>query len=670
MAKQLHSLVFTVKERCRVCYTCVRECPAKAIRIVNGQAEILDNRCIACGNCVQVCSRNAKEFYLSIDKVKNLLNGPAKVAAIIAPSIAAEFTDISDYKNFVGMVKALGFAYVNEVAFGAELVANEYKKLLQSKGDKSYISTSCPALVSFVEKFHPRIVENLAPIVSPMIATAKVLRALHGDDLRIVFVGPCIAKKGEAIDPQFDGLIQEVISFIELRQMFDEINITEFNVKPFDFDPPHAGKGSVFPISGGMLQTVDLEEDFVSGEIVVADGRQNITEVLREFEEGHLEAKLFDLLCCNGCIKGAGMSNRSAFFNKRKSISNFAKRKFDSIDHQLWMQNIEKFSSLDLSRTYQPNNQRFPNPKKEDVTMVLQKLGKITPEDELNCGACGYDTCMEHAVAILKGIAEIEMCLPYTIDELHKSIGELDNTNKKLASTQQALKQSEKLASMGQLAAGIAHEVNNPLGIIIMYSHLLLDDIEDNNPMFKDLKLIVEQADRCKKIVGGLLNFARKSKVSISDVSISTLLKDSLQTLVIPDNIKVTHNIKTKSPLIQVDHDQMVQVFANLFKNAFDAMPEGGTLFLEVEDAPANEVLFCIKDTGIGISKENMDRMFEPFFTTKETGKGTGLGLPIIYGIVKMHRGQIKVESNPDPLQGPTGTTFFLSLPRQHTSEA
>ncbi|NLF41215.1 MAG: 4Fe-4S dicluster domain-containing protein [Bacteroidales bacterium] len=669
MAGLTDSFVFTVKERCRVCYTCVRECPAKAIKIINGQADILSNRCIACGNCVQVCSRKAKQFTFSINEVNELLEGPGRVAALIAPSVAAEFSDITDYRNFVGMIKALGFDYVNEVAFGAELVANEYKKLLQDTADISYISTSCPALVNYVEKFHPRITANLAPIVSPMIATAKVLRKMHGPDLKMVFIGPCIAKKGEAIDPQFEGLIDVVISFIELREMFAIRNITEDSVEAFEFDPPIAGKGSVFPISGGMLQTVDLEEDFVSGEIVVADGRQNVTEVLREFEEGHLEAKLFDLLCCNGCIKGAGMSNRSEFFNKRKSISNFAKRKFDSINYEQWQKHIEEFSTLDLHRTYKPNNQRFPNPRREDVVQVLQKLGKFAPEDELNCGACGYDTCLEHAMAIIKGIAEIEMCLPYTIDELHKSISELDTTNKKLASTQQALKQSEKLASMGQLAAGIAHEVNNPLGIIIMYSYLLLDDIDEANPMHKDLKLIVEQADRCKKIVGGLLNFARKSKVNISDVNIGNLIKDGIQSIFLPENVCFTQSVRTKSPLIQVDHDQMVQVFSNLFKNAIDAMPSGGNLTIEVEDAPANEVMFSIKDTGTGISKENMERMFEPFFTTKETGKGTGLGLPIIYGIVKMHRGQIKVESNYDLSKGPTGTTFFVSLPKQSKVE-
>jgi iron only hydrogenase large subunit-like protein/nitrogen-specific signal transduction histidine kinase len=660
-----NQFIYTVKDRCRVCYTCVRECPAKAIKIINGQAEIIATRCITCGNCVKVCNREAKMFSFSIDHVKKLLQGKEKVAAILAPSVAGEFTEINDYQKLVGMIKALGFDYVNEVAFGAELVANQYKKLLQQQQKQTYISTSCPAIVSYVEKHHPQIIRSLAPIVSPMIAIAKVLREIHGNDLIIVFIGPCIAKKGESNLKQFSGLVHEVISFVELRRMFNEKNITEDNVEAFEFDPPLAGKGSVFPISGGMLQTVDLEEDFINGEIVVAEGRQDITEVLKEFEEGFLEAKLFDLLCCNGCINGPGMSNWTQFFHKRKSVSNFAKRHFDRLEPQVWQQNMERFSGLNLERYFIADDQRFTESHSEkQIREVKLRLGIQNPDDELNCTACGYDSCHEHAIAILKGIAETEMCLPYTIEKLHEYIKELDVSNKKLASTQAALKQSEKLASMGQLAAGIAHEVNNPLGVVIMYSHLLLDEMDKTSPHYADLKLIVDQADRCKKIVGGLLNFARKSKVNIHNVNVKDLIKDSIKAFVMPANIHFNISVHTNKPQLECDHDQMVQVFSNLIKNSVDAMPNGGKLEISIQDDHPDNVLFIIKDTGTGIAQENMERMFEPFFTTKEDGKGTGLGLPIIYGIIKMHKGNIKVVSNNDKSKEETGTTFYVSIPR------
>ncbi len=665
--KENKEIIYTIKDRCKVCYTCVRECPAKAIKIINGQAEIIPSRCIACGNCIRVCSRDAKMFAFSIDKVKSLLNSHHKVAAIVAPSISGEFTDIKDYRHFVGMIKALGFDYVNEVAFGAELIANKYKELLESKPGRPLISTSCPSIVSYVEKHHPQIIDSLVPVVSPMVATAKVLKEKHGDDLRIVFIGPCIAKKVEAEEDQFKGLIDEVISFLELRRMFAEKKITEENAEPHEFDMPVAGKGAIFPISGGMLQTVDLEEDFVKGDIIVAEGRHDIIEVLREFEEGYLEAKMFDLLLCNGCINGPGMSHNQQFFYKRKNISNFAKRRNDLIDQEQWQNDLETYLKLEMSRTFQADDQRFPNPPSEEkIREVLRKFGKKEPEDELNCGACGYDTCHEHAVAILQCLAESEMCLPYTIDKLHEYITELDKSNQKLASTQDALKQSEKLASMGQLAAGIAHEVNNPLGVVIMYSHILLDEMDPTSPLYRDLKMIVEQADRCKKIVGGLLNFARKSKVKIDKVDVKKLINGGLKTFVLPKNVELDIRVNTSDPNLECDYDQMVQVFSNILKNAVDAMPEGGELSIVVgEQLNSDGLEIKISDTGTGISKENQERMFEPFFTTKESGHGTGLGLPIIYGIIKMHRGSIKVESNDDPQKGDTGSTFYLSLPRK-----
>ncbi len=667
MLQKNKEIIYTVKDRCKICYTCVRECPAKAIKIMNGQAGIIPERCIACGNCIRVCNRDAKMFAFSIDKVKKLLISQQKVAAIVAPSIAGEFTDIKSYNYFVGMVKALGFDYVNEVAFGAELVANKYKEMLESKPGRPLISTCCPAIVSYVEKYHPQIIDSLVPVISPMIATARVLKEKYGEDLRIVFIGPCIAKKVEAEERQFQGLIDEVISFVELRRMFAEKNLSEDKVKPLDFDPPVAGRGAIFPISGGMLQTVDLEEDFMKGDIIVAEGRHDITEVLREFEEGYLDAKMFDLLCCNGCINGPGMSHKHQFFFKRKNISNFAKRRSDLIDMEKWKQDLNTYLQVKMDRSFEADDQRFPDVyAQQEIREVLKRFGKKEPEDELNCGACGYDTCQEHAVAILQGLAESEMCLPYTIDKLHEYISELDVSNKKLASTQAALRQSEKLASMGQLAAGIAHEVNNPLGVVIMYSHILLDELDSSSPLYKDLKMIVEQANRCKKIVGGLLNFARKSKVTIDKVNVNKLINNGLKTFLLPKNVELDIKIQTGNPIIECDYDQMEQVFANLFKNAVDAMPDGGKLSIYVNDTDDEGTLgFQIRDTGTGISKKNMERMFEPFFTTKKTGQGTGLGLPIIYGIIKMHRGNIKFDSNNDATKGPTGTVFFVSLPRK-----
>ncbi len=661
------ALVATVPERCRVCYTCVRECPAKAIRIVEGQAQVVPERCIGCANCVRVCSQGAKDILDGTREVAEILAGTAPTAAIVAPSFPAEFTDCSCEK-VVGMLRRLGFRHVHEVGFAADLVAKQYRKLLTENRGGRFIATSCPAIVGYVERYYPEAVPALAPIVSPMIAAARLLRRLHGPELKIVFIGPCIAKKGEAVSADVAGDVDAVLTFVEMRRMLAERKITPDNVDASDFDPPRAGLGALFSISRGLLQAADIEEDLVQGEVVATDGRTNFVEAIKEFAAGDLDARLLEVLCCNGCIMGAGMSDKSALFSRRNRVSQYVRQRWSRPDNERWKQDIARFSDLDLSRAFQTNDQRIPQPSPRELKAILARMGKQTPEDELNCGACGYDTCYEHAIAIYKGLAENEMCLPYTIERLKDTVRELACSNEQLADTQEALMHSERLASMGQLAAGVAHEVNNPLGIVLMYAHMLMEEAGDQSEYRDDLKMIVEQADRCKKIVARLLHFARQNKVVLQPTDLAALVTRTVRSLPVPESVAVQIDCRTNDTRGNIDADQIAQVLTNLITNALDAMPEGGRLSVEV-DGDADTVGFGIRDTGIGIPRENLAKVFEPFFTTKQIGKGTGLGLAVSYGIVKMHRGAITVESNADPETGPTGTLFKVTLPRNAEDE-
>ena len=652
-----NQLVFTEPDKCRVCYTCVRECPVKAIKIINGQAQVISERCIGCGNCVTVCSQGAKVFLDSKKEVFSLLNSSEKVVACIAPSFPAEFTEIKDYSILVGMLKKLGFDYVVEVSFGADIVAREYRKELENDNAKPCISSDCPAIVYFIEHYHPNLIPSLAKIASPMVAISRITKKKYGKDVKIVFIGPCIAKKAESDE------IDEVITFKELREMFVLSDIDSEKVIPCDFDPPKSGKGAIFPVSRGLLQTIDKSDDICDGNIVVAEGRINFRDAIKEFENGLIKSQNLELLCCEGCIMGPGMSAGGKRYSRRTQISNYVKEKIKNLDQSQWEKDMEEFSKLDMSQTFDPADRRLKLPSREEIDKVLISMGKITPKDHLNCGACGYDTCEEHAIAIVEGLAETEMCLPYTIEKLHKSINDLNFSNETLDSTRQALKQSEKLANMGQLSAGIAHELNNPLGVITMYSSILMDEAKEDDPIRKDLELIVEQTKRCKNIVSGLLNFARKNQVNLTETNIINFTKSSIKSIIKADTIKVILNSNLSDPIAMIDTDQMMQVLTNLEKNAIEAMPNGGELKIEL-NGNKNEIEFNICDSGVGISKENMEKIYTPFFTTKELGKGTGLGLPLIYGIVKMHKGQISVSSNTDPDKGPTGTSFKIVIPR------
>lgn len=251
----------------------------------------------------------------------------------------------------------------------------------------------------------------------------------------------------------------------------------------------------------------------------------------------------------------------------------------------------------------------------------------------------------------------------FTTEKLYRYLSELRIINKKLVSAEIALKRSEKLASMGQISAGIAHELNNPLGVITMYSNIILDELKHDDPMVEDMKIIVSQAERCKNIVGGLLNFARKNKIKLTETNIVEFMKTSINSVVIPASVNVVFNSEISDPIVHIDSEQMMQAITNLEKNAVEAMPTGGSLIITI-NGKDKEVEISISDTGCGIAEENMEKLFTPFFTTKALGKGTGLGLPLVYGIVKMHSGKISVESNSDKSNGTTGTEFKIVLPR------
>jgi nitrogen-specific signal transduction histidine kinase len=491
-----------------------------------------------------------------------------------------------------------------------------------------------------------------------MVAMSRVVHSRYGNDVKIVFIGPCVAKKAESAE------IDEAITFTELRDLFDQFSIKPENSLPSDFDQPVGGRGAIFPVTRGLLQTANINDDAITGNIIAAEGRIDFQGALKEFEAGLIKNQHMELLCCEGCIMGPGLSKNGKQYNRRVLVSSYANKKMQEIDSESWRKAFDDYSDLDLSFRHRSEDYRPETADDSGLTEVLASMGKTTKKDQLDCGACGYESCVEHAIAIKKGLAEVEMCLPYTIEKLHKSVKDLALSNEKLSSMRQALKQSEKLAHMGQLSAGIAHELNNPLGVVIMYSNILLEESKADDPVKEDLKLIVEQAGRCKKIVGGLLNFARKNQVNHQLISISDLANHSIESVIVPEKVKITISDKTTSPDAMLDNEQMMQVLTNLVKNAIDAMPDGGTIDIILEDT-LGDVSITIRDTGTGIKEEDKSKIFEPFFTTKGIGHGTGLGLATAYGIVKMHKGQISVDSNTDASKGPTGTSFKIILPRR-----
>ena len=289
--------------------------------------------------------RELKVFLNTTDRVAKLLETNSRVAAIVAPSFPAEFSDIPDHHVLTGMIKSLGFEIVAEVSFGADLVADRYKKLV-SESKNFYISSDCPSIVNYIKFYHPGLVDNLAPIVSPMVAMSRVVREKYGKETQIVFIGPCIAKKAESTE------IDEAITFTELREMFELNGITPENCTPVDFDEPLGGRGAIFPVARGLLQTAKISDNAITGNMIAAEGRIDFQGALKEFEAGLIQNQHMELLCCEGCIMGPGLSKKRQTIQPPFLVSAYANSKMKNIDSDSWQKSFEEYAELDLSHRH------------------------------------------------------------------------------------------------------------------------------------------------------------------------------------------------------------------------------------------------------------------------------------------------------------------------------
>lgn len=629
---------------------------------MGGQAVVLQERCIACGNCVKVCSQGAKKIHSQTDAVLEYVLPYSKTVAIVAPSFAASFPE--DYKKIPSALRKLGFEYVIETAFGADLISNLYFSEFENDNNQTIISSSCPAVCNYIQKYFIELVPNLAKIVSPMIALGRYIKENMGKDYKVVFIGPCVAKKDEFIQDEVIGAIDSVLTFSEVKEMFETKNINFDQLEPSSFDPPFAYLGKTFPLAGGLLKTTNISDDILEKEIIIVEGKSKVLEFIDDLANNKIHAKFIDILFCEGCISGPAIDSDLNYYARKQKVIDYIKENVHSINKKVWNSNIYNSRNLDLTHTFEPKNQRRPVPSETEIKNILASLNKYSERDELNCGSCGYPTCREFAINIGKNLAEKEMCLNYLIDQLETAYEDL-------RTTQEQLHSAEKLASIGQLAAGVAHEINNPLGTIMLYASLLKKTLEKQascSNSDEDLNLIINEANRCKNIVSNLLNFARQGKLSSVKFPLSSLLRKILKTIEMDPRFSGINTVfidYTNDMLVEGDKDQLEQVFINLIGNASESMEETERKELKLEISQNHEYIITqISDTGAGIPRENYSKVFTPFFTTKKMGRGTGLGLAITYGIVKMHKGEIGFNSELG-----RGTTFTVKIPVRLTSD-
>ena len=384
--------------KCKDCFKCLRECPVKAIRYENHQAKIIEQRCILCGRCTLVCPQNAKQVHSELDDVLALLSSGRKVVASLAPSFVSSF-DTQDLDVMKEALFALGFAGVEETAVGAKAVTEEYARLLGTGEFKNFITSACPAVNRMISIYYPDALKYLAPVPSPMVAHARMLKK-RDPDAAIVFIGPCIAKKREAAE---SGIIDGVLTFEELNTVFAQKNIDLCKIEAKRHAEGRELKARYYPIPRGIIKSFDsLPAGY---EYVAVDGVERCAEVLNEIDT--LSGLFLELNCCEyACVGGpCRLHVKGGNIKSNENVRKYAAKDMGAapaVTEQVDL--TEKHPRIILDDFV---------PSEKDIRAILAKTGKNSPEDELNCGACGYSTCREKAIAVLNGYADIEMCLPY-----------------------------------------------------------------------------------------------------------------------------------------------------------------------------------------------------------------------------------------------------------------
>lgn len=394
---------------CRHCYKCVRYCAVKAISVKNEQAHIMEDHCIHCGRCLEVCPQNAKTFASDMERVKGYLHQGMKVVISIAPS----YLGVLKYKKpgqIVAAIEQLGFAEVRETAEGAALVTAEYVRLLEEGTMPNIITTCCPAVNDLIEKYYPEVIPLMAPVVSPMVAHGRYIKKLYGEDVKVVFLGPCIAKKQEAVgDRRVQGAVDAILTFEDLGAWFTEAGIDVYDCPEKPMGNPNPNVNRLYPISGGVIQSVVKTEGVDTYHKVYVDGLEACMEMLESVRDGEVEHCFIEAnVCVGGCVKGPASGQWDKSFVRAKVD---VEKEVEHKPADLAKESLE----VPMEKVFEDAHMIEREPSEGEIREILKQTSKYSSTDELNCGACGYSTCRAKAIAVYQNKAEVDMCLPFAL---------------------------------------------------------------------------------------------------------------------------------------------------------------------------------------------------------------------------------------------------------------
>lgn len=396
--------------KCKHCYKCVRYCEVKAIQVKDERAVIMPDKCILCGHCLKICPQSAKTLKSDLDLVKGFIARGDRVVVSIAPA----YMGLLKYKT-IGQVRSalirLGFEDVRETSEGAAFVTAEYARLLEEHAMENIITTCCPSVNDLVEIYYPDLVPYLAPVVSPMIAHGKLLKEELGRDVRVVFLGPCIAKKKESLDVRHQGFIDAVLNFNDINRWLDEENIVIEDCEDMPFTRFDPKVNRLYPVTNGVVSSVLATEPEKDGyRKFYVHGVSNCIDLCKSMARGEIKGCFIEMnMCSGGCIKGPTVNDESiSRFKVKLDMEEAIAREPASgkAMEPVW----EKVS---FRKRFVDRSPKDPMPTEEQIREILRMTNKTRPEDELNCGACGYPTCRDKAIAVFQHKAEVSMCIPF-----------------------------------------------------------------------------------------------------------------------------------------------------------------------------------------------------------------------------------------------------------------
>jgi len=398
------SPIYTVLSKCQDCYKCLRHCPVQAIKVLNGQADVMPKRCLACGRCVSVCPTVAKRVRYDLDKARELISAGGKVIASLAPSWRG--TMRRNRPQIIAALKDLGFAGVSETALGAQELSIKTADFLNQSGPGLYISSSCPVIVDYVLAYQPNFAANIIPFASPALTHAGLLKKEYGADTSVIFIGPCFGKKNEA--DRHPELISAALTFGELKIWLKdtkEISVKDLLLddKEALFQPERAFEGALYPLDGGMNESIRRVGVKDEVQLLNLASLDLFIEALSELDTGAIVRPLFieALACAGGCVAGPGIASKRSAFLKMSAV----------LRHVVDRDEVPKIPKVVVPAVYASAGLAENERTLEEIEDALNRLGKYTPEDQINCSGCGYPSCHDLARALLDGNAEPSMCI-------------------------------------------------------------------------------------------------------------------------------------------------------------------------------------------------------------------------------------------------------------------